>query len=150
MNESIFRATFSDIKTIKTRKVVQFVFEIAQEQANHALDCLGGLPRSDIDTWVAIAKLQTVETQLEPKKPRQWSQIPPSQQAGIRCQDPEFLKWLGGAFGIFTADESAGWIRDKCKVSSRSQLDTHQNAQELWYQIDQEFMTATGKIAEQR
>ena len=40
------KATFSDFKLIKTRKVAQLVMEIPVEQADAALKALGGLHQS--------------------------------------------------------------------------------------------------------
>ncbi len=51
------QGTFADFKLIKTRKLAQLVIEIPIEQADHALECLGGVPRSDMERWVAVARL---------------------------------------------------------------------------------------------
>lgn len=52
-----FSATYSDLKLIKTRKVVQFVFEVPLEAAGHAMNVLGGMPSPMAETWFAIARL---------------------------------------------------------------------------------------------
>lgn len=66
MAEAVTRATFSDFRLIKGRKVAQFVFEVAAEQADDALDALGGLPRADVDRWCAIARLSESGLALSP------------------------------------------------------------------------------------
>lgn len=53
-----FSATYSDLKLIKTRKVVQFVFEVPLEAAEHAMNVLGGMPSPMSEKWFAIARLQ--------------------------------------------------------------------------------------------
>lgn len=143
-DEAIFKATFVDVRNIKTRKVCQFVFEVAQEQANHALECLGGLPRSDIDTWVAVARIQMPGKAPEPKK--KWHEMKPSQRAGIRCSDPEFIKWLG----VANSDEAAIKVREICGILSRSELDDHLSAEERWNNLDWRFSQEIGKMAEER
>jgi len=53
-----FSATYSDLKLIKTRKVVQFVFEVPLEAAEHAMNVLGGMPSPMTESWFAIARLE--------------------------------------------------------------------------------------------
>lgn len=53
-----FSATYSDLKLIKTRKVVQFVFEVPLEAAEHAMNVLGGMPSPMTENWFAIARLE--------------------------------------------------------------------------------------------
>jgi hypothetical protein len=57
IDAAAFRATFSDFKLIKTRKVAQFIFEVPVEQVDAALKVLGGMPRADAEAWVGIARL---------------------------------------------------------------------------------------------
>ena len=49
------RATYSDVKLVKTRKVFQLIFEVPIEDADNALRVLGGLPRPAAERWVGIA-----------------------------------------------------------------------------------------------
>ena len=76
----------------------------------------------------------------------------PSQQAGIRCQDPEFKRWLKEKRGFLcnNPEEIANFVRDYCMVTSRSQLDTNLDAQRIWFKLDQDFREEFGKVAEQR
>ena len=97
----IFRATYVDHKPVKTRSVVQFIFEVTVEQADAALAVLGGFARPSEERWVAIARLSQDAVPETPKalpqveKPkRSWDDIPYPQQAGILCEDPRFLEFL--------------------------------------------------------
>lgn len=63
MTDAVTQATFSGLKIVQGRKVAQLIFEIAIEQADTALEALGGLPRSDNPKWVAIARLTPPEPQ---------------------------------------------------------------------------------------
>jgi hypothetical protein len=56
-----FSATYSDLRLVKTRKVVQFVFEVPLEAAGHAMNVLGGMPSPMKEEWFAIARLQKPE-----------------------------------------------------------------------------------------
>ena len=53
-----FSATYSDLKLIKTRSVVQFIFEVPLEAAGHAYNVLGGMPSPMEEKWFAIARLE--------------------------------------------------------------------------------------------
>lgn len=53
-----FSATYSDLRLIKGRKVVQFVFEVPLEAAEHAMNVLGGMPSPMSEQWFAIARMQ--------------------------------------------------------------------------------------------
>lgn len=55
------RATFSDYKRIKTRKVAQLIFEVPLEELHDTISNLGGEPSVNQDTWCGIAR-------LDPKK----------------------------------------------------------------------------------
>lgn len=52
-----FKASFADFRLIKGRKVAQVIVEVPLEEADNALAALGGLPRPDVDRWVAVARL---------------------------------------------------------------------------------------------
>jgi hypothetical protein len=56
-----FSATFADLKFIKTRNCVQFIFEVPQEAAVHAQNVVGGWPNPGEERWFAIARLEKPE-----------------------------------------------------------------------------------------
>jgi len=60
-----------------------------------------------------------------------------SQQAGIRCQDARFLKFLGVKF----QEDAGSSVRARCMISSRSELDDERNnvSRDLWVRIEKEF-----------
>ena len=57
MNPAAFQATYADFKLIKTRGVVSISFELPVEQAQAALDVLGGMPLAATEVWCGIARL---------------------------------------------------------------------------------------------
>ena len=57
-----FTATYADIKTIKTRQVVQIVFEVPIEAAGHAYNVLGGWPDFASERWFVIARMENKPT----------------------------------------------------------------------------------------
>ena len=147
------RATYSDLKLVKTRKVLQLIFEVPIEEADNALRVLGGMPRADAETWVGIA-LITEEAATRPTdKPRRpMSEVPRSQQAGILCNDDQFQQFLERLYDITIADNddpaicAAEFVRNFCKVTSRAKLDSEPDRGKVWDQLRSEFDAHTGKI----
>ena len=162
-----FRATYSDFRLVKGRKVAQFVLEVPLEQADAALRVLGGMPKIGEETWVGVAPLVSNDESLNagpafpsgpttqgsgastpdaPAAKRKWHELKPSQQAGIRCADPEFQKWIGAT----TAEDAAVRVRQECDVDSLSELNFDLEHARRWQNLDNAFLTETGRATEQR
>ena len=133
------RATWSDFKIIKGRKCVQLVFEVPMEGADEALRVLGGLPRPDMESWVAIARLED-RAVAAPEK-RHFNQLPPVQQTGIRCGEKAFQRYLEEVhlIGGCGPDEAATFVRAHCGVSSRAEMRTGTNAASLWDGLELDY-----------
>jgi hypothetical protein len=157
---SAFRATFADLKVIKTRQCVQIILEVPTEQFDAAYEVLGGLPNPAAERWFAVAALaqdskpaserpQAVvldKPQLGGK--RSWNDLPPAQQAGIRCEEPMFIAFLKEERATdwretsTSADErnrAAESVRLACGVPSRSELNTNQKARVIWHQLNDQY-----------
>lgn len=129
------RAAFSDIRTVRSRGVMQLVLEISIESADQVLKSLGGVPVPGQERWVAIAPLvKEVVKQTEAER-KSWSELRPSAQAALKCNDPLFQRFMCAA----NADEAAEFVRAKCGVSSRSLLDTNAAAAAKWQQLYSTF-----------
>lgn len=88
------------------------------------------------------------------KPKRSWDEMPLSEQAGIRSQDPAFQEWL-------VAKRYDTWsnadlpqltllsIRHECGIESRSQLSPNNEAGRKWLALDEEYRQSQGLIAEQ-
>src|SRR6266581_3120392 len=111
MQPSAFKACYSDWKLIKTRGVVQVVMEVPLAEADAAYKVLGGMPDVSREQWFGVAALKLAQTEKEAmpnperSKPidarpqpnsapagakRDWKELQPQQQAGIRCAEPPF------------------------------------------------------------
>jgi len=144
----VFKACYSDFRIIKSRKTAQIILEVSLESANAALDTLGGVPRPDAEVWVAVALLD-LKTPAEPERPavegQKFSSLPLVRQAGIRCADPEFQKFiverqgLSRTWAVTGGEETAvDIVRDICGVASRSEL-SEANGGRAWRQLEAEF-----------
>jgi len=156
------RAAFADMKIVKTRQIVQLILELPLADFDAAYEVLGGLPNPANERWFAIAAIKevmpnppskpSVDARPEPKqdtparaKPRRdWRDLPPSQQAGIRCEEPAFREFLASErtydwFEVGTAEPVADCVRLICGVESRSELNTNQKARVIWHQLDDQY-----------
>lgn len=70
---------------------------------------------------------------------RDFDDLPPAQQAGMRCNDPAFQRFLGAS----DAADCAVKLRQKLGVRSRKDIDPDGPTGELWRQINGEFDTQT-------
>jgi hypothetical protein len=146
-----FRATYSDWKLVKTRGVVQVVMEVPLAEADAAYGVLGGMPNSANEQWFGIAPIKlpvpAKETAAKPeplptaRAKRDWRDLQPPTQAGIRCEEPAFEQFLKEERQDDWAEAQSS--RDAvcliCGVQSRSELATNQKARVIWHQLDSQF-----------
>jgi hypothetical protein len=129
---SAFSATYSDLKLIRTRKVLQLVFEIPLEQAEMALKILGGMPNPAAEIWCAVARLdmnEAVATEgRSANAPAAALSLMPekilAQRAGMLCNSVLFWKFIEHISGYLPSNEedAAGYVRKYCCVNSRSSI----------------------------
>ena len=146
---AVFQGTIHSFKTIPSRSVVSITVECPIEQ-------LADIARiAEHGAWVAVARLQNgKEVQVIPapqamaspdtgKPKREWRDLQPAAQAGIRCEDPIFQAFLKEEypddFGALEGD-AAQLIRLLCGVNSRVELGTRHAARVLWHSIDEQFL----------
>jgi hypothetical protein len=72
------------------------------------------------------------------KKPMDWREVQPAAQAGIRCAEPRFWKFLEDEQGccVGSSEGAANIVRQMCSIKSRSELSTNHKARVLWNQLD--------------
>jgi hypothetical protein len=139
-----FRATFSDLKVIKTRQVVQLCFELPLADFDAAYEVLGGLPNSAEERWFAIAAIgnssEIAPLQIESK--RDWRDLPPQQQAAMRCNEAAFVHFLREQRPDDWAEtqDTADCVRLICGVESRAELATNHAARVAWHQLDSQYI----------
>lgn len=127
-----FKATYSDWRLIKGRKVVQVVFELPLENANEAYAALGGMPNPAAETWCGIARLNTggmAAPVREGEASNNEARRPPSRnpyqvRAVMLCKDGLFRRWLEieSKLDDVSEEDAAVYIRTKCGVKSRSEI----------------------------
>ena len=128
---AMIRATFSEWRMVKGRKVLQIICEVPLEAQSDVWQALGS-PMPDSEIWVAIARLRDGSAP-QAKPPVKFVSL--AQQAGILCNEVPFRRWLaetGGFDGIavLDLDTAADELRRRCGVASRRDLDTDAEAGE--------------------
>ena len=132
------RATYSDFKLVRTRKVAQLVFEVKIEEAEDVVNKLG-LPRSDSELWVGIALLNKA---VSPEEPRTQTFDPVVREAGMLAKDPRFRKWVAECVGdgqMCDEADAAEFIREFCGIESRRELATNPDARAKWVKLRGDF-----------
>lgn len=154
-----FRGTYSDWRLVKTRAVVQIIFEVPLANADAAYEVLGGMPVHGKERWFGIAAIKsTAEEAAQPRQDsppsshpggakREWRDIPPAQQAGIRCEEPIFAAFLKETRkdDWHETQDATDCVRLICGVESRAYLSTNQRARVIWHQLDTEYQAWLAK-----
>lgn len=159
------RATFSDWRTVKSRKALQLVFEVPLEQQAEVLTMLGA-PLPDEPKWCAIALLNSPagahstkeDARLsgdtpagEPKQRRPWNTLSPQERAGILCGDRGFQKWVSQQAGWDCDEQDArDWLCTTLGIKSRAELATSEGAAQRFDAIDHRFRIESGREFEVR
>jgi hypothetical protein len=141
---SAIRATYSDWKLVKTRGVVQIVFEVPLAEADMAYEVIGGMPNPSNERWFGIAALDLTQKHIDarPVKPkRDWRDLVPSAQASIRCDEPIFEAFLKEEYPDIWREmgDAVATVRSICAVNSRADLNTFHASRVIWHQLDEKF-----------
>lgn len=127
---------YVDLKFIKSRKVAQVVIEIPLEAAAAFVADFGA---PDPSTGVPVAIARLVKQAAQPER-RKFRDLPPSQQAAMRCNEPAFWKYLASlGTRAETADDAATYVRQWCLVRSRSDLNNNAKAMEAWSRLNEAY-----------
>ena len=145
----MIKATFSDFRLVRTRSIVQLIFELPIEQADSALAELGGIPQPSQERWVDIGKTELPEEGWTVFRPKPSLTEPEKLRlrAVMLCKDVQFQNWLGMDL---TEEDAANWLRSKLGIASRSELVVNEAAQQAFLQIENTYKVDVGLIAEKR
>jgi hypothetical protein len=138
----VLKATYSDLKTVKTRSVCQLILELPIEALTDVVSLLGA-PVPGNEVWVAVARLRQggaepgpapVEAASEPEPPPRKAKSL-AQTAGILCATGSFQKFVGAK----SETEAADYIRGHCNVRSRADIDGNEEAERIFRDIKGEY-----------
>lgn len=150
---AVISGEFCTFRHVQGRKVLQIVIEVPAEAAGAVFGRLG-MPGSGEGIPVAVARLQTPSEPIAkpeaPKERRPFSELPYSQQAAMRCQEPDFEHFLWDRTGLGQgavlliegapdADPIAAHVRHLCGVKSRSEIIKGTPAGDKWEALEAEY-----------
>jgi hypothetical protein len=156
------RATFVNVRPVASRGQVQLVFEVPSEQADHALNVLGGFPKPANPVWVGVARLGNevdatarLAAGTDMDVPKEAQSVPVAEkkpatlvtQAYMICQDPKWNDYLERK-GMKLRNADA--MRVLCGVESRSEIIEGTHAGDLFKIVQRDFnqFKRDGTIAE--
>jgi hypothetical protein len=154
-------AVYSDWKVVKTRKVIQLVFEIPVEADQTAYKVMGGMPDHASSRWFAIARLNqqpakggreatspslhenTLTQPAEeptPRAPKPFHEKSYTQQAWEMCRNTRFQQYMReqhpkswGFLNNGTPEERTTMlVRWMCQVKSRSEIKPDMASGRAW------------------
>lgn len=156
-----FKATYSDWKLVKTRGVVQVIFEVPLADSDAAYEILGGMPNQSNERWFGIAALKSQQEEAPESRQdqaaspnddsdgprREWREVQPSAQAAMRCDQAPFWAFLREECNerVATSDDAATAVRKLCAVNSRAHFNTNEPARKRWLQLDGRFQAWQAK-----
>lgn len=132
-------ATFADFKTVKSRNVVQLVLEVPIEQANQALQRLGGVPTPGQESWVGVARVEENAARHETRSLAQY--------AGALCSQPNFRAFCDQIWPDHKPGAEQA-VREWCEIDSRSELDTDPRARAKFEAMMQNFRAWCRQVIE--
>jgi hypothetical protein len=147
-----FRAVYADWKLVKTRGVVQVVFELPLEASGQAYDVLGGMPNPGTSVWCGIARLEVTKEEANNKPTQGKAAVsvvdPPTRppaslarQIGFLCNTPKFQEFLRQrGYAVQTEEEAAATIRSICNVKTRRDILPNTEAAVAWEYLKSKFL----------
>lgn len=135
------RATYSDLRLVKSRKVAVIYLEIPIEQAEEFVGSFG-MPNPAEEKWVGIARLNPTADRVEaPKERQRFSSLRPSAQAALLCEKPTFWKFLWETYRVQVedTDSAATVVRSACKVNTRASFDSNPKAADDWFSLKDKY-----------
>ena len=158
-----FRASYSDWKLIRTRKIVQIVLEVPVEEADVAYQVLGGMPNPAESFWCAVARLQPEDFKPQaspvplPDKPagrakRSWEELKPqprsasvaaSNSSEHSCAKHFLTRGTGSIIRMMISRQSkwpSYFVREHCGVHSRADINSdNPQALDAWQRLEWDY-----------
>lgn len=125
---AVFKGTIGALRTIGGRKVIAVTVEVPIEEQSTVAKI------AEHGAWIAVARIaQEDAPKPAQKEKRRWETLSVGEQAGIRCGESDFQRWLG----VNNADEAATELRRLFNVSSRRDIrapawEQHEHEYQLW------------------
>lgn len=155
MKEIVIQGNYCDLQFVRTRSVAKISIEIPIERAAEFVAAFGA-PNPATECAVALARINPAKASEKPaseaptqdnqpvqKIGRRFKELPMATQAGMRCAEASFQKFLEeryfkqwAATDAETGAECAAQVvRSLCGVESRSAIKTDTEAGARWLKL---------------
>lgn len=93
------------------------------------------------DDETPVPEKEQAERTKPAKNRKRWNELPPAQQAAMRCVEPGFRRFLEARYQmpVGNDEDAAALIRTWCGVKSRSQIGEVGDSSALWKEIDADY-----------
>jgi hypothetical protein len=144
---AVFQGALVNLKNSPTHKSVVLQVEVPEEYGEAIVRAFGWPTRMK-PLPVAVARLDDAgdppKHAERPPEPRRLDDLPPAEQAGIVCKDPEFAEFLRSTAPYKMAALHQGRapeeiVRDICGVKSRADILEGTEEHRLWRVILNSF-----------
>lgn len=146
---AIISGDFSTFRHVQGRKVLQMIIEVPAEQAASVFSTFG-YPGSGNPIPVAVARLVEEPAAEEKRERTPFTELPLSQQAALRCAEPDFYTFMCSKFrpdSIIPYDPkrdeksapSVPMLRHHLKIGSRRDLDLVEEKGKAWLALEAEY-----------
>lgn len=166
VDAAVIRGTFASVRPVAGRKVWQFVIEVPAEEANAALQTLGGLPSPEESRWVAVALLNPTSSTKAAQTPAPLgTDTPPAgerhrdspatkslaQRAAILTHDKAFWGWIGqtaghGVNAVPNSDAADHAMKRYLVIKSKRELDADAALGRDFREMERQFLHDVGRI----
>ena len=147
MTRAVISGSLVDAKNVQTHKSVRLYIDVPAELGEQIVKMFGW-PTMAAPVPVAIARLVAPPQQEPANKGRQWEEISPAEQAGIRCHEWQFRRFLKAKdLPVHDEKSAAETIRVLCRIDSRRDLNTNEQAAQKWREIDDEYQRWQARAA---
>lgn len=151
---AVIEAEFANWKTVPTRSVLQLIMEVPIEAQAAVLTALGApIPGQSQRCAIALLRAPAETPAEEPpaKEKQKWNEMPPCQQAVLAAMGTRFQDFAAEMGDIPSSEGDAShFIRDNCGIKSRSELNTNDEAADLWRTMYKDYRQWAGLEAEER
>lgn len=145
-------AQLVDVRNVAAHKSVRLELHVPAEQAGLVMAAFGWPTMAD-PVPVALARLHSPAEPIAkpeaPKERRPFSELPYSQQAAIRCREPDFHSFCADRHQLFwpasiergasTWNAAADVVRNACDVLSRTDIVKGTPAGDKWEALEAEY-----------
>lgn len=136
-----------NMRNVGTHKSVALTVHVPEELAQQVIAAFGW-PTAASPVAVALARLNPnakldAQPEAGPKERRRFQDLPPAQQAALKCKEIAFQRFLHEQHESGAVNEplAVDAVRDICGVASRSELNTAPDAAARWTRLLSEFDT---------